>query len=161
MEVQSEKGGAVHLPFQGPHWTRKETEIGDDGLAPLRLILQPSGMVTQVTRAEVIVGRHTEADIRLPLPDVSRRHCRLVFSGGKWHIFDLESLNGVFVNGVRVRQADLVHRDQIRIGGYQLEVDLRTTSPTVVLPGSDEQRNDSALRSIAGAISAAGRKEAA
>jgi hypothetical protein len=49
---------------------------------PLRLVLQPSGATMEVAQADVLVGRHSCADVRLPLPDVSRRHCRLVFVGG-------------------------------------------------------------------------------
>ncbi|NJN37217.1 MAG: FHA domain-containing protein [Nitrospiraceae bacterium] len=37
-----------------------------------------------MNRPDMIVGRHTECDIRLPLPDVSRRHCRLQFVEGCW-----------------------------------------------------------------------------
>ena len=69
---------------------------------PLRLVLQPGGAVIEVSRPEVLVGRHSEVDVRLPLPDVSRRHCRFVYADGIWRVFDLRSLNGVYVNGERI-----------------------------------------------------------
>jgi pSer/pThr/pTyr-binding forkhead associated (FHA) protein len=105
-----------------------------DGLAPLSLVLSGTTLTVPVTCAETIVGRHSRADIRLPLPDVSRRHCRLAFKDGAWHIFDLDSLNGIYVNGVRVKHARLAHRDVVTIGGYTLEVDMRSVTPTVLLP---------------------------
>lgn len=104
--------------LQGPHWHRT------DEFAPMRLVLQPGGQAIELLRADVLIGRHTDADVRLPLPDVSRRHCRCVYSDGMWHITDLDSLNGIYINGVRVQQADLHQGDQVLIGGFTFEVDL-------------------------------------
>jgi pSer/pThr/pTyr-binding forkhead associated (FHA) protein len=92
--------------------------------APLRLMLQPGGLCVTLTRTESIVGRHSGADIRLSLPDISRRHCRFVFTEGSWQVFDLNSLNGVFVNGERLHEAPVRHGDRIRIGSLTFEVDL-------------------------------------
>ena len=161
MDVLFDSGGANRLPFQGPHWGRLLTQTEVTGLAPLRLVMQPSGLATQVTRAEVVVGRHSQADIRLPLADVSRQHCRLVHIDGKWHIFDLDSLNGLYINGTRVHHAQLMHRDVLRIGGYQLEVDLHSTTQTVVLPATAAAQQSEALRGIAGDFAATPRKKAA
>jgi pSer/pThr/pTyr-binding forkhead associated (FHA) protein len=91
---------------------------------PLRLVLQPSGAAIDVDRPDVLVGRHTEADIRLPLPDVSRRHCRLQLVEGCWQVIDLNSLNGVVVNGEQVLQAPLEHGDLLKLGGFTFAVDL-------------------------------------
>ena len=94
------------------------------GFVPLRLVLQGTATVVEVARPDAIVGRHTEADIRLPLPDVSRRHCRLFFQEGGWQILDLNSLNGVLVNDEPVLQAPLEQDDRLRIGGFHFVVDL-------------------------------------
>jgi predicted component of type VI protein secretion system len=94
------------------------------GFVPMRLVLQPSGAAIDVTRPDALIGRHTEADIRLPLPDVSRRHCRLVFADGGWQVIDLDSLNGVQVNGEQVLHAPLEQGDLLRVGGFTFEIDL-------------------------------------
>jgi pSer/pThr/pTyr-binding forkhead associated (FHA) protein len=91
---------------------------------PLRLVLQPSGATVALNRPDMIVGRHSEADVRLPLPDVSRRHCRFLCVEGCWQIIDLNSLNGVYLNGEAVQQAALQQGDLIRIGGFTFAVDL-------------------------------------
>src|SRR5947209_5757429 len=83
---------------------------------PLKLNLVPTGMTVEMTKVDQMMGRHSSADIRLPLPDVSRRHCRFAFADGAWQVIDLDSLNGVFVNNQRVRQAVLKNGDRIRIG---------------------------------------------
>lgn len=112
------------LPVPGASWrTRALLPVPAD-FVPLRLLLQPSGAAVELTQPDVLLGRHSHADVRLPLPDVSRRHCRFLFSQGLWQIFDLNSLNGVYVNGQSVRQAVLRHGDLIRIGGFIFAVDL-------------------------------------
>jgi pSer/pThr/pTyr-binding forkhead associated (FHA) protein len=90
----------------------------------LRLVLKQSGWFVELAQPEVLVGRHSSADVRLPLPDVSRRHCRFVFSGDVWQVFDLQSLNGVLVNGAKVEGAVLHQGDTLRIGGFIFQVDL-------------------------------------
>jgi pSer/pThr/pTyr-binding forkhead associated (FHA) protein len=90
----------------------------------MRLRLQPGGLIVELDRPDMLVGRHTSADVRLPLPDVSRRHCRFVFARGRWHVVDLDSLNGVWLNERRISQAFLEPGDVLRLGGFHFEVDL-------------------------------------
>src|SRR5262245_54237465 len=115
---------ASDLPPGQPNLRLHPAEEVPADFVPLRLLLQPSGMVIEANRPEMLIGRHTEADIRLPLPDVSRRHCRLVFTEGCWQVIDLNSLNGVQVNGEQVLQAPLEQGDVLRIGGFTFAVDL-------------------------------------
>jgi pSer/pThr/pTyr-binding forkhead associated (FHA) protein len=86
------------------------------GFAPLRLMLQPSGLALELARPSMIFGRHSRCDVRLPLADVSRRHCRFWFQDGAWWVEDLESMNGVFVNDARVARWRLAAGDLVRIG---------------------------------------------
>jgi pSer/pThr/pTyr-binding forkhead associated (FHA) protein len=88
------------------------------------LVLQPSGWSIDLSKSEMILGRHMSADVRLPLPDVSRRHCRFACMDGIWHVFDLNSLNGIYVNGEQTRHAILHHRDELRIGGFTFRVEM-------------------------------------
>jgi pSer/pThr/pTyr-binding forkhead associated (FHA) protein len=90
----------------------------------LRLGLEGTSFVVELTRPEVVLGRHTGCDVRLPLPDVSRRHCRFVHSNGNWSVHDLESMNGIYVNEERVSQAQLKEGDVLGIGGFRFEVHL-------------------------------------
>jgi pSer/pThr/pTyr-binding forkhead associated (FHA) protein len=96
---------------------------------PLRLLTQPGALCIELTMPDMLIGRHSEADVRLALPDVSRRHCRFVFADGQWQVFDLNSLNGVFVNGLRLTEATLCQGDLVRIGSLTLMVDLEGSEP--------------------------------
>ncbi len=102
----------------------------------MRLLLQPAGATVDVDRPDMVIGRHTEADIRLPLPDVSRRHCRLQFVAGGWQVVDLNSLNGTKVNGEPVQQAALEQGDLLRVGGFTFAVDLHGTTGNSRSPGA-------------------------
>jgi pSer/pThr/pTyr-binding forkhead associated (FHA) protein len=114
--------------------------------APLRLVLQPTGAVLEVHRPDVVVGRHSAADVRLPLPDISRRHCRFFRAEGRWEVVDLDSLNGVWVNDVAVEHVVLNHGDRIRLGGFTFVVDLSRPA------GADDSATDGVLRSIFSAL---------
>jgi predicted component of type VI protein secretion system len=143
---------AFGLPLQGPH-RRPGPEVEPDAAcAPLRLRLQPGGLAVDLTRPDVLVGRHSEADVRLALPDVSRRHCRFVYRDRRWHVYDLNSLNGIFVNGERVQQAVLVDHDLVRIGGLTFEVELNPEprGETVQSPGpaADVQALESLISAL-------------
>jgi pSer/pThr/pTyr-binding forkhead associated (FHA) protein len=105
----------------------ERVEAGNPGLpadfVPLRLILRTTGAAVELTRPDMVLGRHSEADIRLPLPDVSRRHCRFYFQDGSWHIKDLKSLNGTFLNDEPVEESPICHGDTLRIGGFVFSVE--------------------------------------
>jgi pSer/pThr/pTyr-binding forkhead associated (FHA) protein len=57
-----------------------------------------------ITRDMTVVGRREDCDLRIPLSDVSRKHCRLILNGETMKIEDLGSSNGTYINGERVQQ---------------------------------------------------------
>ena len=68
----------------------------------------------------VVIGRSAECDIQLGVQNVSRKHARVLFQNEEYLIEDLESTNGVFVNGIKVVKCVLRNDDQIEIGGVKL-----------------------------------------
>lgn len=109
---------AAHT-LQGPH-----KDPTPAGFVPLHLLLLPGGLRLELTRPDMMIGRHSSADIRLALADVSRRHCRFVFQHGSWKVIDLNSLNGVYVNGERMHEAVLYEGDHVRLGSFTFQVHL-------------------------------------
>ncbi len=66
---------------------------------------------------ELVFGRGEGAQIRLADRAVSRQHAVVRREGeGNWRLFDLGSVNGVFVNGDQRDQIVLSDGDEIRIG---------------------------------------------
>lgn len=66
---------------------------------------------------ECVVGRLADADLRVEHPEVSRRHARVTPGPrGDWSIHDLNSANGLFVDGRRVTNVVLRPGLQVRLG---------------------------------------------
>lgn len=76
----------------------------------------------------VTVGRALDADLRLPDGLTSRRHAEITVVDGYVVIEDLESANGTFVNGSRVRRAQLRTGDRVLIGVTSLELSAENTA---------------------------------
>lgn len=70
----------------------------------------------ELSRGRNVIGRGTEADIRLPDTGVSRKHVDVVLEGDVATVEDLGSTNGTLVNGRRVTRQSLADGDVIRIG---------------------------------------------
>lgn len=101
---------------QGPHLAVPS------GFTPLRLSVLGQELQLDVTSPLATVGRHSSADLRLGFPEVSRQHCQFVFEAGAWRVYDLHSLNGIFVNNVPTTDATLFAGDYVRIGTITLLV---------------------------------------
>jgi len=73
---------------------------------------------------ETIVGRRRDCDLRIRSSEVSRRHCLLSFQDGVLHVEDLDSVNGTYLNGVRVSGRQPVRPgDRLDIGPIQFLVE--------------------------------------
>ena len=92
------------------------------GFRQLLLRLPAQEIELELRQPDVVVGRHTLVDLCLPYPDISRKHCRIVFADDGWHIVDMGSLNGIEVNGARTLGADLHEGDTLGIAGLKFEV---------------------------------------
>jgi hypothetical protein len=77
-----------------------------------------SGTVPAIplNRPVLLVGRHPECDVRIDMPQISRRHCSLVLANDRATIRDLGSRHGVRVNGRLVEEARLFPGDEVAIG---------------------------------------------
>ena len=78
----------------------------------------------RVHKSVVVIGRTREvADIVLDGDDrVSRHHAALIFTSGEFYVEDLESTNGSFINGRRIKRAKLQPGDILRIGDACLQL---------------------------------------
>jgi adenylate cyclase len=79
------------------------------------LIPSDGGDAIQLTGERLVVGRRESCDVRLLFPNVSQQHCELYFREGYWYIRDLNSTNGIKVNGMRVQNKLLFPGDEISL----------------------------------------------
>jgi pSer/pThr/pTyr-binding forkhead associated (FHA) protein len=78
-----------------------------------------------LTRDITVIGRREDCDLRIPLGEVSRKHCRLVRDGDSLRLEDLGSSNGTYHNSQRVQEAILSPGDSIQVGPlvFVLQID--------------------------------------
>ncbi|MBT8407599.1 MAG: FHA domain-containing protein [Deltaproteobacteria bacterium] len=86
------------------------------------------GQVYPLKSDEVVIGRDTSCELSFDDKTLSRQHVRIVRNGDSLSIEDLDSANGVLVNGIRVSSAELKVDDRITLG--QIELLLRPVGET-------------------------------
>ncbi|HLX20062.1 MAG TPA: DUF3662 and FHA domain-containing protein [Gaiellaceae bacterium] len=79
-------------------------------------VLSWNGQRLRVDKRRVVLGRSRECDVQVEDANVSRRHAELRQEGTSFWIVDLDSTNGVEVNGRRVKRAKLEPGDSFTIG---------------------------------------------
>jgi Protein of unknown function (DUF3662)/FHA domain len=79
-------------------------------------VLSWDGQSKRVDKRRILLGRSRECDIQVEDPNVSRRHAELRQEGSTYWIVDLDSTNGVEVNGRRVKRAKLDPGDVFTVG---------------------------------------------
>jgi adenylate cyclase len=74
-------------------------------------------------KPKLLVGRRSHCDIQLQFPNVSSHHCELEYINSFWRVQDLNSSNGVKVNGVRVDSTKwLMPGDIVSVGKNRYEI---------------------------------------
>ncbi len=78
------------------------------------------GTVVRLTGSQFSVGRDSANNLCLHDRAVSRKHFSISETDAAFHLVDLDSHNGTFVNGIPVRRKLLGHGDTIRVGHCEL-----------------------------------------
>lgn len=73
-------------------------------------------------KKSLLVGRRESCDIVLRFSNVSAHHCQLTVSSGYWYVKDLQSRNGIKVNGVRVEEKRLNPGDELSVAKHTYDV---------------------------------------
>ena len=64
----------------------------------------------------LVIGRHEDCSLRIPLAEVSRRHTQVITEGKDVRVKDLGSTNGTFVNNKRITEHRLNPGDHLVVG---------------------------------------------
>ena len=120
----------------------------------LRLIIEDEEGATTIVplgEEEVTIGREPGNTIQLTEQNVSRQHARLHQGTDGWVIEDLESYNGVKVNGVQVEgSVTLNEGDVVQIGDYHLALsnNVEQTTLNIERPGQAANEPNRAMPSV-------------
>jgi diguanylate cyclase (GGDEF)-like protein len=76
-----------------------------------------AGHILPIEGSSIVLGRGSDADLRLDDPSVSRRHVRIAREPeGHYSVVDLDSTNGTFVGARRISHARLASGDHVQLG---------------------------------------------
>ncbi|MEU9372421.1 DUF3662 and FHA domain-containing protein [Streptomyces sp. NPDC048255] len=126
---QSPQGGYGYPPVAAPPMPAGPPPGGPAGRRPApagpapvssagatrRHWIEINGTRHQISRPTLVLGRSTEADVRIDDPGVSRRHCE-IRTGTPSTIQDLGSTNGIVVDGQHTTRATLRDGSRIVVG---------------------------------------------
>ena len=74
-------------------------------------------------KKELLIGRRESCDIVLRFANVSAHHCQLFVNNGYWYVRDMQSRNGVKVNGLKVQQEKRLDAgDTLSVSKHRYEV---------------------------------------
>jgi hypothetical protein len=80
----------------------------------------------ELRKRRTVIGRSKDSDLQLDDANASRRHAEVRQEGTSYWIVDLDSTNGLEVNGRRAKRAKLDTGDRITIGSTDLVFDVET-----------------------------------
>jgi FHA domain-containing protein len=99
---------------------RSDLHLPEGKVVSLSVIDGPfKGHLFRLSTPRVVVGRQS-CDIVIDDPEISRQHCVVEVSGNKATLTDLNTTNGTFVEGQRVKTHELHHLAEFRIGASTL-----------------------------------------
>lgn len=110
--------------------------LNEESLFAVQFFREKSGEIVNVSLEavpELLIGRGANCSLQLLDKRVSGSHARIYLDQKKWHICDLNSTNGTYVNGKRIHERILQENDSIVIGSYELIF----TSGNLVISGRD------------------------
>lgn len=129
-------------------WDNEKTEVYlEDEAGGTAYLLTAEGDYIPISAFPFVVGRGNECDLVLNKKGMSRKHAEIVFQSGRFVINDLDSLNGLKVNGYKVARVILEEGDSIKLG----EVTLIFTSSKNAVDSKLGDGEISSASSLAGA----------
>ncbi len=114
-----------------------------------------AGTAIPIPGPKFLIGRGEGCHFRPQSHLVSRNHCAILVQEASVAIEDSGSTNGTFVNGEKVQQQELKNGDRIKVGMFELEVELSAS-----LEGKKKSKvhnvQEAAARTVAAAVAAEG-----
>ena len=126
-----------------PSVPRRASRATAQPASPPLLVVSCEGQIIErcPLRQRLLIGRSEGNDLRLPNPFLSRHHAVIVETPQGYYITDLDSANGVVVNGEKVDASLLEDQDLVVLGPFRLKVELGDDTRA----GADESLGDTSI----------------
>ena len=107
----------IYKPRQQPTESVSPAELG---VEQEMVSLSWNGTRRALDKRRMLIGRSRDCDVQLSDTNVSRRHAEVRQEGATYWIVDLDSTNGIEVNGRRLKRAKLEDGDRVTLGATEL-----------------------------------------
>ncbi len=107
----------IYRSRQQPTQAASASELG---LPPEAASLSWDGQRRALDKRRMVIGRSRDCDVQISDANVSRRHAEVRREGSSYWIVDLDSTNGIEVNGRRMKRSKLEHGDRVTLGSTEL-----------------------------------------
>jgi Protein of unknown function (DUF3662)/FHA domain len=107
----------IYRPRAQPTQAVSATELGVEREV---VSLTWDGERREIRKRRTVIGRSKDCDVQLADPNVSRRHAELRQEGTAYWVVDLDSTNGLEVNGKRLKRAKLDDGDSVTVGSTEI-----------------------------------------
>lgn len=119
--------------------------------AQLKIVLNGKEQFAELTMNKpVTVGRTKKADIVTDDPLMSGVHCRFILKADRLEIYDMESKNGIYLNGIKVLRSEIFVNDTIKVGSSVINLEPMRMDPdstsTLTFPGPFKERVEHELK---------------
>lgn len=118
LDAMLAEGGSKTMVFKAGDISQQISKAKADSAQPTLLMSLTFG-----SKQELVIGRAENNDIRLDGLQISNQHARLVRTASGIDIEDLNSTNGVFIDGIRITRRALTLNDSVQIGSFILRID--------------------------------------
>ena len=97
------------------------------------VMVKENGQVKEfpLDTGKTVIGRREECDLRIPLPEISRRHAMMIVTDKAATLRDLGSANGTYVNNKRIHEEELSAGDHIVLGPVVFTVRINGQPATI------------------------------
>src|SRR3979409_892863 len=89
---------------------------------PAQLVALDDSADILLDKPILLLGRHPECDIQIDSRKISRRHCCIAQVNDYLVVRDLDSTNGIRINGIRVVEGRLVAGDELTVGSHRYRI---------------------------------------
>ena len=114
-----------------------------------QLLPMGGGDPIPLLKKELLVGRRESCDICLRFGNVSAHHCQLECKDGYWFVTDLNSRNGVKVNGQRVQRKRLDPGDRFAVAKHHYQIEYSPAENGAIgPPPADDAMEDIMSKSL-------------
>lgn len=105
--------------YRARHQATEAVSAEELGIEAEVVSLAWDGERREIGKRRTLIGRSKECDIQLADPNVSRRHAEVRQEGASYWVVDLDSTNGVEINGRRLKRAKLEDGDRLVMGSTE------------------------------------------